>query len=331
MIKKIILILVIIAILAVGAYFLVSINSVVNYSAQAFYIEKGDGVKDIAAKLQDRGIIKSKNSFYVYAGISGKGSKFIPGNHALPAGLSIVGVTDKLINIDNINKERQITILEGWSLNDIAKYFDEQGIASSSDFLAAADIGLWRGKYDFLNDKKIKSLEGFLFPDTYRVFIGSSVDKIIAKMLDNFDAKVTQQMRDDASAKNLSLYQAIIMASIIEQEAKYSTDKKMVADVFWKRIKIGMALQSDATINYLTNSGKTRSSGSDLQIDSPYNTYKYRGLPPGPISNPGIDSIAAAIYPQANDYLYFITDSSGRAVFAKTFEEHKTNIAKHLD
>src|SRR5690606_11850357 len=127
------------------------------------------------------------------------------------------------------------------------------------------------------------------------------------------------------------LYQAIIMGSVVEKEARSATDKKMVADVFWKRVKIGMALQSDATVNYLTGKGETRSKGSDLEIDSPYNTYKYRGLPPGPICNPGFDSISAAINPKANDYLYFITDNTGRAVFAETFDQHKANIAKYLD
>jgi len=331
MIKKLILLLVIGAIAASGAYYFWSINKKGDYSAQNFYIEKGDGAKEISIKLKDKKIIKDKNVFVAYATISSKAGKFIPGDHVLQANLNVKEIVDLLTSIDNINKEMKITILEGWSIKEIAKYLSDLDVVREEQFLQAADVDLWRDEYDFLESSKIKSLEGFLFPDTYRIFIGSSADNIIAKMLHNYDSKVTLQMRKDAESKQLDLNQIMTMASIIEKEAKYKQDKKMVADVFWKRIEIGMALQSDATVNYLTGKGETRSKGSDLEIDSPYNTYKYRGLPPGPICNPGIDSISAAIYPQANEYLYFITDTTGKAVYAKTFDEHKANIAKYLD
>ena len=329
--KKLILIIVVIAIIIFGIFYFTSINSVASYQAQSFYIEKGDGAKDIGDKLVERKIINNKFAFLAYSFFSGKSKKFVPGEHALPAGLSVIGLTDKLTDTNNINKERNITILEGWSLDDIGDYLAKENIVSKADFMSAADFSLWREKYNFLQDPDTKSLEGFLFPDTYRIFIGTTADKIIAKMLDNFGAKVTPQMIMDARTRNKSFYSTIILASIIEREAKYPQDKKNVADVFLKRIEIGMPLQSDATINYLTKKGETRPKGADLEIDSPYNTYKYKGLPPGPISNPGLDSINATIYPQANDYYYFLTDQNGKAIFAKTYDEHKANIAKYLD
>ena len=227
-----------------------------------------------------------------------------------------------------MNKERSITIIEGWTVSDIANYLDNQGVASSSDFLEAVKLDNWKDKYDFLKNAKGETVEGFLFPDTYRIFKDATVDSIIAKMLDNFDHKFTDSMRGDAVSQNKSIFQIVTMASIIEKETKFSSDRSMVSGIFWKRIADGMGLQSDATVSYAL--GKASLSGDDLKTDSPYNTYLYRGLPLGPISNPGLSSIKAALDPTVNDYYYFVTDKSGKAYFAKTFEEHKKNIQKYL-
>lgn len=232
-------------------------------------------------------------------------------------------------------QERTITIIEGWRMSEIATYLERQQAVTSSDFLAAAKISNWRERYDFLSDNKIKSLEGFLYPDTYNIFVGASAQDIIKKLLDEFDRKVTPQMRADLRAQNRSLLDAVILASIIEREISnlpaHDSERKIVADIFWKRIKIGMGLQSDATVNYVTGKTSTRPTLKDLAIDSPYNTYKYRGLPPGPINNPSLASLMAVIYPTQNDYLYFLTDENGKAYFAKTYDGHLQNIAKYLD
>ena len=149
-------------------------------------------------------------------------------------------------------------------------------------------------------------------------------------MLDNFGHKVDSQRLTDIARQKKSLLEVITLASIIEREVQSPLDKKMVADIFDKRLAAGIALQSDATVNYLTGKKTTRPSGADLEINSPYNTYKYRGLPPGPIGNPGLASIDAVIYPTSNSYYYFITDKDGRAVYAKTYAEHLQNVQKYL-
>jgi len=230
--------------------------------------------------------------------------------------------------------ERKITIIEGWRLKDISADLAKEGIASEDDFMAAAKIGTWRDKYSFLSDSKIKSLEGFLYPDTYNIYVSSTPTQIIKKLLDEFDAKVTPQMRSDLQAQNHSLYDAVILASVLEREIsnkpESDSDRKIVADIFWSRLKIGMALQSDATVNYITGKTSTRPILKDQEINSPYNTYKYRGLPPTPINNPSLASLLAVIYPTPNDYLYFLTDSTGAAHFAKTYAEHQQNIIKYL-
>jgi UPF0755 protein len=158
-------------------------------------------------------------------------------------------------------RERNITIIEGWKIKDIADDFDQKDIVSEADFLAAAKIGNWRNEYDFLADPEIKSLEGFIFPDTYRVFKDATAEDIIRKALDNFEAKVTDKMKQQVKASGHSLNEAIIMASIVEREALYDEDRFMIADIFWKRIKAGIGLQSDATVNYATGKKNPRPRG----------------------------------------------------------------------
>ncbi len=295
-----------------------------------FKVEKGENIKKVASRLEDAGIIGNKFFFEFYSYISGK-RKIVAGDHSLAKNMDIVEVIDELNSSKNLNKERSITIIEGWNISDIASYLEDQGVISSTDFLQAVKLDNWKDKYDFLSSAKGDSLEGFLFPDTYRIFKDATADDIIKKMLDNFDHKFDASMRSDVLSQNKSIFEIVTMASIIEKEAKFSQDRKMVSDIFWKRIDIGMALQSDATVNYITKAGDIRPHGKDLEVDSLYNTYKYRGLTPGPISNPGLSSISAALYPIKNDYYYFLTDKSGHAVFAKTFDGHKVNISKYLD
>lgn len=244
-------------------------------------------------------------------------------------------------------EEVTLKILEGWTLDDIATYLSDQGIITKESFKEIAGssreelvegINIFNDKFDFLADKPSKqSLEGFLFPDTYRVFTDASSEDIIAKMLANFDAKLTPQMRADIASQGKSIYEVIIMASLIEKEAPidYSDpenkDARIVSDIFWGRLEIGQALQSDATLSYLLNDNNPAHSGADLQIDSPYNSYKYTGLPPTPICNPGIKAIEAAIYPIPTNYNYFLTTLDGSEIYyARTYDEHLQNKYKYL-
>lgn len=234
-----------------------------------------------------------------------------------------------------VRVENKVTVIEGWRLKDIASDLAKEGIVTEEEFRSAVDIENWRDQYDFLTDPKIKSLEGFLYPDTYNFFDDATASDIIKRLLDEFDNKVTLEMRSDLKAQKHTLYEALTLASILEREisnkSAHDEERNIVADIFWSRIKIGMGLQSDATVNYITGKTTTRPSLKDLEIDSPYNTYKYRGLPPSPINNPSLASIRSVIYPTANDYLYFLTDADGKAYFAKTYDGHLANIRKYLD
>ncbi|MEK7149015.1 MAG: endolytic transglycosylase MltG, partial [Patescibacteria group bacterium] len=179
-------------------------------------------------------------------------------------------------------------------------------------------------------------LEGYLFPDTYRLYKDASADDVIRKMLGNFDRKLTKDMRNEIILQRKTIYEIVTIASLIEKEVKSPEDKVLVSGILWKRLQLKIALQVDASIIYIKTNGRSQLNGGekvlyeDLKIDSPYNTYKYRGLPPGPISNPGLESIEAAIYPKQSPYLFYISTPDGKTIYSKTLEEHNTAVAKYL-
>lgn len=251
-----------------------------------------------------------------------------------------------------LKPEFTVKTLEGWTLNDINNYLittlgwkleDLEKVTGQSkvDYRAKTDLVLppdYTERFSFLQDKpKYYGLEGFLFPDTYRVFTDANVENVVVKMLENFDKKLTAEMRVEITRQGKTIYEIVIMASLIEKEAPIdykdveNRNAKIVSDIFWGRLQTNQALQSDATLSYLLNDNNPAHSISDLEIDSPYNSYKYRGLPPTPICNPGIKAIEAAIYPIKTNYNYFLTSlNDGQIYYAVTYEEHLQNKYKYL-
>ena len=251
-----------------------------------------------------------------------------------------------------LRPEDTIQVLEGWNEREISQYFEREGRWQSEELLELAGMPKYdyrkekaanwpkdfSNQFDFLADKpKYYSLEGYLFPDTYRIYATSSLEEVVDKMLDNFGHKLTPKMRQDIKAQGRTIYQTVIMASIIEKEAPFSSSDKnnqvarTMSGIFWNRLAIGQALQSDATLSYLFDDKNGQHSGAQLEVNSPYNTYKYPGLPPTPICNPGFLALQAATYPLDTDYNYFLTPRGSREViFAKTYDEHLANKAKYL-
>lgn len=249
-------------------------------------------------------------------------------------------------------EEKTIKILEGWDNLEISQYFEREGLWSREALFELAGTPKYdyrqvkkeawpqdfSDRYDFLKDKpKYYGLEGYLFPDTYRIHASSTVQEAMFKMLDNFGKKLSPEMRKDIAAQGRSIYQVVIMASILEKEApfdpkdKENREARLISGIFWHRLKIGQALQSDATLSYWFDDNNSRHSGVQLEADTLYNTYKYPGLPPTPICNPGLLALEAAIYPLDSDYNYFLTPSDSRQViFSKTFDEHVANKMKYL-
>lgn len=247
--------------------------------------------------------------------------------------------------------EETVKILEGWTTRDIGQYFESQGKWQSEEFLEVAGFPMvdyrrdkdvpelkdWSEEFSFLADKpKYYGLEGYLFPDTYRIYASSTVLDVIEKMLGNFDDKLTDKMRADIKKQGKTIYDIVTMASIIEKEApiNYATgdnkEARIISGIFWNRLEIGQGLQSDATLSYIFGDNRPAHSGAELEVESPYNTYKYRGLPPGPVCNPGILAIEAAIYPSATDYYYFLTSPDNQVYYARTYDGHLQNKYKYL-
>ena len=236
-----------------------------------------------------------------------------------------------------LKEEKNLRIIEGWRNADILNLLVKNNLATDSSF-SEAQKNYDLSKFSFLASKpKNTDLEGYLYPDTYRVYASSTVTEIIDKMLNNFDQKLTPQMCADIASQGKTINEVITMASIIEKEApiSYATgdnqDAKIISGIFWNRIKSGQPLQSCATLAYVLGVDKAQYSAADTQIDSPYNTYRNQGLPPGPIANPGILAIEAAIYPTPSHYNYFLTPSgSSKIIYATTYEEHLKNKNKYL-
>ena len=275
-----------------------------------FHIEKGEGNEEISIHLEKEGLIRSSFTFRLYVLATGAFYTLKAGDYELNFSMSVAEIAHKIASGD-IAKQT-LTIIEGWNRKEIAIYLKEKGIAHAED----------------LGNAEYATLEGYLFPDTYGVRKEAGLEEVIALMQKNFDKKFTQQMKDTASAQKKTIQQIVIMASLIEKEVRTSEDKRIVSGILWKRLDIGMPLQVDATITYIT--GKQKISVADIKIDSSYNTYKYRGLPAGPIANPGLESIQAALNPEANPYLYYLSTPEGQTIFSKTLQEHNQAKAQYL-
>jgi len=210
------------------------------------------------------------------------------------------------------SNEILITIPEGYTIKQIGDLFEKNNLFSKKDFLNFA-----------------RNEEGYLFPDTYKFFKNTTPQKVAEKMKNNFDIKVAEFL-PEISRQKKSLSNIIIMASIIEKEVHNLEDRKIVSGILWKRIEQGIGLQVDASLTYILGKTSAELTQEDLKIDSLYNTYKYKGLPAGPISNPGKNAIESAIFPQTSPYLFYLSDKEGITRYARNFEEHKENKFKYL-
>ena len=309
------------------------INAPVSHNQQtvSFEIKDGAGVNQISQALFNAGLISSKLFFEIYVWQQQLERNFISGVVELSPDMNIKQITAKLTQPGN--SEITITIIEGWNNREIAGYLEKQGLFSQQEFLdeVGKNLAKYVQQYNFLTDKPSTiDLEGYLFPDTYRIYKNSNPEEVAKKMLDNLNRKLTPELRQKIDLQKKTIFEIITLASIIEKEVRQLEDMKMVADIFYKRLATNIALQSDATINYITSKGLVQPSLDDLKIESPYNTYLHSGLPPGPIANPGLNAISAAIEPTANDYYYFLTTKDGEVIYSKTFSEHQINKQKHL-
>lgn len=269
---------------------------------QLFSINKGEDIFTIGDNLTKSGLIKEKYSFILYSFLSGKHKKLKAGKYFLSPKMSVKSIVDKIFAGD-IAKKR-VTIPEGFTVKQIEEL-----------------LGL---------DLPGENLEGFLFPDTYDFYIDIKGEEVVKIMKKNFEQKLNQELKEEIERQGKTIFEIITMASLIEKEVKTKEDKEIVSGILWKRLSVNMPLQVDATINYITGKKTTRISIEETKIDSPYNTYLNTGLPPGPIANPGLESIKAALYPKSSDYWYYLSTPDGKTIFSKTLQEHNLAKAKYL-
>ncbi|MFH1620973.1 MAG: endolytic transglycosylase MltG [Patescibacteria group bacterium] len=297
-------------------------------------IVEGMTVDDVTTLLFEKGLIQSRLAYKIYMLFDKSAQKVKVGSYPLKSGMSYRLIA-RTIALGPTREEVQIKIIEGWSNEAMGLELSKYNV-SAADWLSEVGSNKngkpmadnWRQDFSFLKDLPAdSSLEGFLFPDTYRVWKDQLPQGLIAKQLSEFEKRATHLV-DEAKKQGRTLHEVVTLASIVEKEVADPEDRKIVAGIFLNRIKRGMPLQSDATISYLTGSGRARSNLDELGIDSPFNTYKYKGLPPAPICNPGETALEAALNPAASDYFYFLTDEEGKTYYAKTLEEHAKNRAR---
>lgn len=299
-----------------------------NPQTKTVSIPAGASSQKIGEILAGSGLIRNQLAFRIYSKYAGLAGKLQAGDYSLNTNMSVPEIISRISGgeVDTLT----FTIPEGYNLKQIIDTLADKGLVDRGKFTELLARGNF--KYDFLQGipQGEKRLEGYLFPDTYRINKGTSEEEIINMMLARFAREITPEFRQKAAALGLTPHQAVTLASIIEREAAKDEERPKVAAVFLNRMKKGMKLESCATVQYALGTNKTRLLYKDLQVASPYNTYKFKGLPPGPIAAPGQASLLAAVNPASVEYLFFVVSEDGEHAFSKTLAEHNRKKAKYI-
>lgn len=297
-------------------------------------VESGESPEEIGQRLEDMGVIDSATQFEVLVALMGYDRILQSGDYEFdkntPALQAVYRIRRGQVS------SRSITVIEGWRLEEVADAVAEQGV-SRDDFIAAARA---RGYgFDFLSDLgPAGSIEGYLFPAVYPIGSLQEPSDIVKGMLAAFEQNVPAEVAQKAGDAGLTLNEVVTIASIIEREAQAPDERPVMAQVFLSRLRLGMPLEADPTVQYAVADEKSVAqygywkrdlTRTDLEDPSPYNTYRWRGLPPGPICNPGLSSILAAVNPSDTNYLYFVAKPDGTHAFAETLDEHLENVRKY--
>ena len=286
-----------------------------------FTVRPGMSVSEIGKELYERGIIDSEMKFWWTAKLNGFENKVKSGTFAMQTGMTPRDALEILVYGNTVTI--RFTIPEGFSVRDIAQRLDDEGLVKADAFISLAKT--YR-PYPYVEEhENVRyAVEGFLFPDTYEINGQFDAARIMQMMAENFDRRLTKEMRDRAREMDLSIYELVTLASLVEKEAYHEEDRPIIAQIFLKRLRLGMPLQADPTVQYLLDAPKEDLLYRDTEIASPYNTYQNVGLPPGPIASPGTASLNAVLHPADTNYLYFVADRNGNNYYA-------TNYADHLD
>lgn len=291
-------------------------------------VAEGDSTDQIAQKLAQADLIRSKNAFAIYVRSTGLAPKFQSGRFVLDGTEGTPKIAEALT--EQAARSSQFTVQEGLTQKQIAGRLAKLGIVNEEEFanLKAADFP----QYAFLQGLPADApLEGFLFPETYTTPPeGTSTKDVATIMLNQFEKELTPELEQQIQDSGRSLYETIIIASMLEEEVKTAKDRRMVAGIIEKRLEQDIRLDVDATLRYGINKLTGSLTQSDINSDNPYNTRRLKGLPPTPISNPGLASIEAALNPEASEFLFYLSGKDGTTHYAKTNDEHEQNKDKYL-
>ncbi|MHB9144431.1 MAG: endolytic transglycosylase MltG [Symbiobacteriia bacterium] len=303
----------------------------VNPAATApvtFQVQPGNTSAQVAASLAAAGLVKNAAAFRFYLRYRALDGRLQAGEYQLSPALTAAEVAARLGS--GRVTQLSFTVPEGMTVRQVADLLSSKGIVDKDRFLAAArDRSLVQDLLPATGAPLAEPLEGYLFPDTYSIPKGYSEKQIVAMMVGQFRRVMTPAWQQQAKNSGLTVHQAVALASIIEREAEVPQDRPLISSVFHNRLKIGMKLDSCATVNYALGKSQLILTYKDLDVNSPYNTYKYAGLPPGPIASPGAASLQAALYPDDSRYLYFVAKGDGSHAFARTLSEHLANARKY--
>jgi len=305
-----------------------------------FFVEPGETATTIANRLQEQGLILDSQLFRFYMRYTGLDAQLEAGQFELSPSMSTIEIADQLLRARA--EEVVVTIPEGMRIEEIAEMLTAQGVVDGERFLELAQtidtLATGVGDFAFLDSLPPNAtLEGFLFPDTYRLPVPAEPEDLLRRMLGNLDHQVTPEMRQAAGETGRSLYEVVILASIIEREAVLAEEHPIIASVYLNRLDEGMLMRADPTVQYAMGyqptSGQWWKTPVLLEeysgVDSLYNTYLYANLPPGPICSPGLTAIEASIYPAETEFLYFMATGDGGHAFALTWDEHVANVERY--
>ena len=301
-----------------------------NQEDIVIYIPSGSTVNQVSDILKENKLIKNKVLFKLYVRISNNSSNLKSGKYLFNQTYSNKQIINDLALGRVYNDGIKITVPEGSTSAEIINLLVDNNLGEKEVYeKLVSNPDEFKETYEFLKEDDITSLEGFLYPSTYYFDEKESEKEILSHMLKIFQSKYNEKLQKRQKELNKSLYEVVNLASIVEKEAVLDEDRPIIASVFYNRLDIGMPLQSDATIQYIFEERKKSITYDDLKINSPYNTYIVKGLPPTPIANPGIESIEAVLYPDDTDYLYFVATIDGGNTYSKTYEEHIKNVEQY--
>ena len=309
----------------------------VTRDAVQIKVQPGESPNAIATKLERAGVIRSAGHFGVLAGLMGAENKLQAGDYELTKGMPTTVVIDRLRQ-NVLLPQFVLTIPEGWRWEQVGEHLERKGIASAADFEAALKATDYNAPF-LAGRPPGSSLEGYLFPDTYFFTVKATPRDIVARLLTTFNEKFPPELQQQAQNQGLTLHQAVTLASIVEREAVLPAERPIIASVFLNRIREGIPLQADPTVQYALASDpesvakygwwKRALTEDDLKVRHAYNTYVNRGLPPGPIASPGASSLRAVVQPEQTDFLYFVAKPDGGHAFARTLDEHNRNVRQY--